>query len=215
MASAGGSASDEGEATGDGERMAAAEEDQLQTSLGMLSRLATGQLALEDTLTQVARLAVRAIPGAGGGGLTLLEHGRSDTVVTTAPFVSEVDAIQYGLGQGPCITATAERQTVLSMSLGADRRWPQFGSKVARLGVHSALSLPLITPEGVVGAMNIYARGKGAFDTRAAELGQMFAVPAAIAVQNAQVLAEAKRLADVAQGIVDEAVRRAEARHGG
>ena len=59
-----------------------------------------------------------------------------------------------------------------------------------RLGVHSAVSLPLITPDGVIGAMNVYARAKYAFDDRAAELGEIFAVPAAIAVQNAHVLAQ-------------------------
>ncbi len=124
------------------------------------------------------------------------------------------------------------------------------------------MSLPLITAEGVVGAMNVYAHGKDAFNERAAEIGELFAVPAAIAVQNAQVLSQTKRLAAqlqtalnsravidraigivmsrsggtaeqamdkmrtlsqndhrklsaVAQSILDEAVRRAEARHGG
>ena len=58
-----------------------------------------------------------------------------------------------------------------------------------RLGVHRAMSLPLIAPDGVVGAMNVYAHGKYTFDDRAAELGEIFATPAAIAVQNAHVLA--------------------------
>ncbi len=66
-----------------------------------------------------------------------------------------------------------------SGSLGAGARWPQFGSRVARLGVYSAVSLPLITPTGVVGALNVYAHAKHVFDERAAELGELFAVPAA------------------------------------
>jgi GAF domain-containing protein len=72
------------------------------------------------------------------------------------------------------------------------------------MGVHSALSLPLITPDEVVGAMNIYARGKHAFDERAAELGELFAVPAAIAVQNARVLEDTRRLAVRLQSTLDE-----------
>ena len=43
--------------------------------------------------------------------------------------------------------------------------------------------------------MNVYAHDKHVFDDRAAELGEIFAVPAAIAVQNAQVLAQTQRLA--------------------
>jgi GAF domain-containing protein len=174
---------------------AGADTGDLQQGLVALSRLATSRLSLEESLTQVARLAVQAIPGAEGAGLTMLQEDRADTIVTSVPFVAEVDAIQYGIGQGPCISAANEAHTVVSGSLGADKRWPLFGSKVARLGVHSALSLPLLTSDGVVGAMNIYAKGKHVFDDRAAKIGELFALPAAIAVQNAQVLDQAKRTA--------------------
>src|SRR6478672_9700616 len=168
---------------------------ELRASLSALSNLATGQLSLEETLTRVASYAVRAIPGADGAGLTLLEDGRADTIVATDPFVTEVDAIQYGLGEGPCISAAAESRTMRSGSLGSEERWPTFGPLVDQLGVHSVLSLPLLTPDGVFGAMNVYARAKDVFDDHAAELGEMFAVPAAIAVQNAHVLDRARRLA--------------------
>jgi GAF domain-containing protein len=171
------------------------EDDGLQDSLLRLSRLSTNAMGLEQLLTRVAVYAVRAIPGADGAGLTLLEEDRQDTIVATADFVREVDDIQYGIGQGPCITAAREGQTVLSGSLGGDQRWPRFGGAVARLGVHSVVSLPLITADAVVGAMNVYAYGKHAFDDRAAELGEIYAAPAAVAVQNAQVLAQTQRLA--------------------
>ncbi len=198
-----------------------AEEHDLQVGLAGLSRLSTNRLGLEDLLTRVARFAVRAIPGADGAGLTLLEADRVDTIVATAEFVREIDDIQYGIGQGPCITAARDGQTVISGSLGSDPRWRRFGGAVARLGVHSALSLPLIAPDGVVGAMNVYAHDKHVFDERAAELGEIFAVPAAIAVQNAQVLAQTQRLAAQLQaaletrGVVDRAVGIIMSRGGG
>jgi GAF domain-containing protein len=236
------------------------EDDDLRDSLSALSRLATGSLDLRDVLTRVAEFAVAAIPGADGAGLTLLEAGHGDTIVATAPFVAEVDAIQYTIEQGPCITAAKEGRTVRSGALGDDAQWPDFGPRVKQLGVHSVLSLPLLIPGGVVGAMNVYAHPVNSFDDHAVELGELFAVPAAIAVQNAQVLAQTKRLAhqlqaaltsravidqalgilmsrtgstsdqafdrlrdrsqsdnvklrEVAQRVVDEAVRRARARH--
>ena len=195
--------------------------DDLQDSLSRLSKLATGLLPLEDSLTRVAEYAVRAIPGAEGAGLTLLEENRSDTIVATADFVARIDDIQYSLGQGPCVSAVADRKIVLSGSLGGDRRWPQFGSRVARLGVHSVVSLPLITDEGVVGAMNVYAHDKNAFTADAGRLGELFAVPAAIAVQNAQVLAQTKRLASQLQaalssrGVIERALGIMMSRSGG
>jgi GAF domain-containing protein len=189
----------------------AEEDDDLREGLAGLSQL-TNRLGLEDLLTRVAIYAVKAIPGADGAGLTLLEDDRADTIVATAAFVREVDDIQYGIGQGPCITAAREAQTVLSGSLGGDPRWRKFGGTVARLGVHSVLSFPLVTPDGVVGAMNVYAHDRHVFDERAAELGEIFAVPAAVAVQNAHVLAQTQRLAAQLQsalekrGVIDRAI---------
>ena len=198
-----------------------AEDADLRDSLASLSRLASSNMELESLLTRVAGYAVQAIPGADGAGLTLLEQDRPDTIVATAPFVSEIDDIQYSMGQGPCIKAAADGRPVLSGSLGGDARWPRFGGRVARMGVHSVVSLPLVTPDGVVGAMNVYARAKDAFDERSAELGMLFAMPAAIAVQNAHVLAQARRLAEQlqhalqARGVVDRAVGILLSRSGG
>jgi len=189
-----------------------AEDADLAMSLAALSRLSSGRLGLEDLLTEVAAGAVRAIPGAEGAGLTLLETDRGDTIVKTAPFVREVDDIQYGLGEGPCISAADTGRTVRSGSLGVDRRWPRFGARVGGLGVHSVLSLPLRTVDGVVGAMNVYAHPRDVFDERAERLGELFAAPAAIAVQNAQILAQARRLAEGLQAalanhaVIDQAV---------
>jgi GAF domain-containing protein len=198
-----------------------AEDEDLRESLEGLARLTTNRLPLEDLLTRVAKYAVQAIPGADGAGLTLLEEDRSDTIVATASFVTEIDDVQYGMGQGPCISAARDARTVTSGSLGADSRWPRFGGTIARLGVHSVVSLPLITPDGVVGAMNVYAHAKNAFDDRSVDLGEIFAAPAAIAVQNAQVLARTQRL--VAQlrsaletrGVIDRAIGIMMSRSGG
>jgi GAF domain-containing protein len=215
-----GSGFDDGSALQSPDQRSAEDED-LRESLAGLSQLASNRLPLEDLLTQVATYAVQAIPGADGAGLTLLEEGRSDTIVATAPFVREIDDVQYGMGQGPCISAASEGRTVMSGSLGADSRWPRFGGRVARLGVHSVVSLPLITLDGVVGAMNVYAHAKNSFSSRAAELGELFAAPAAIAVQNAKVLAQTQRLAArlqaalEARGVVDRAVGIMMSRSGG
>lgn len=198
-----------------------AEDADLQSSVSALASLATGRLGLPELLKEVATFAVRAIPGADGAGLTLLEDDHSDTLVATELFVQQVDDIQYRLGQGPCITAAATAKTVMSGSLGGDSRWPKFGAQVARLGVHSVVSLPLVAADEVVGALNVYAHEKHVFDERAAQLGGLFAVPAAIAVQNAQVLDQTRRLAAQLQtalesrGVVDRAVGILLSRSGG
>jgi GAF domain-containing protein len=189
------------------------QDDDLSESLVALSRLAIGVLDLPDLLTRVAQGAAAAIPGAEGAGLTLVEEGHANTIVASAPFVTEVDAIQYGIGEGPCITAALDGRTVRSGELSADAKWPRFGPKVAAIGVHSVLSLPLLTPDStVIGTMNVYAHPKNAFSDDAVRIGELFAEPAAIAVQNAQVLAQARRLAHQLQtaltsrAVIDQAL---------
>jgi GAF domain-containing protein len=186
----------------------------LRRSLEGLSRLAMGegQAGLECLLRQVADFAAGAIPGADGAGLTLLEKDRPSTVVASADFVMEVDALQYGIGEGPCISAARDGLTMRSASLSNDGQWPKFGPRAAQLGVRSALSLPLIVDGRIFGSMNIYARRSDAFTDRAVVLGETFAVPAAISVKNAQALSEAQRLAAQLQGalgsraVIDQAL---------
>jgi len=198
----------------------------LQASLADLARLVTGGLGLEDLLARVAGFAARAIPGADGAGVTLLQvedpDNRVQALAASDPFVAEIDEIQYVvLGEGPCITAALERRTVRSGSLGGEKQWPRFGPRVGRLGVHSVLSLPLPLPDRVIGAINVYARGKDVFDDHAAELAELFAVPAAVAVHNAQVLARAQTLTDQLQAalsrrpVIDQAIGILRARTGG
>jgi GAF domain-containing protein len=177
-----------------------ADDADLHAAVGGLAGLVADSVGLPELLAEVAGFAVRAIPGAEGAGVTLMRVDRSDNMVealaASAPFVAEIDDIQYvTVKEGPCITAALERRTVRSGSLGGEKMWPRFGPRVGRLGVHSALSLPLLLPGQVVGAINVYARGKDAFDDHAAHIGELFAVPAAVAVHNAQILAQAKALA--------------------
>ena len=171
------------------------DEHGLADSLAGLSGLVNSDRGLEDTLVRVAGFAVAAIPEAEGAGLTLLEAGRHQTVVSTTDFVNAVDDIQYGLGEGPCVSAVAEARTVTSGNLGGEPQWPRFGPRVGRLGVHSALSVPLIVDGTVIGAMNIYAHGKHAFNLQSIRLGEAFAGPAAVSVANARLLAQAQRVA--------------------
>lgn len=175
--------------------LAVGDADALSAGLGSLAGLVIRDDALPATLTHIAHFAAHAIPGADGAGLTLFQNGRPDTVVSSAPFVRETDELQYGIGEGPCITATREGRTVSSRSLGDDQSFPTFGPLAAQLGVHSSLSLPLVAGRQVLGSINVYAHAKDAFDEHATRLGELFAVPAGVTVQNAQALSQTQRLA--------------------
>jgi len=138
------------------DEQAAADAHDLEAGLSELASLVIGAEGLSEVLAHVATFAVRAIPGADGAGVTLLKVDRTDHMVqvlaASHPFVAEIDEIQYvALNEGPCITAALERHTVRSGSLGGEKMWPHFGPRVGRMGIHSALSLPLLLSGKVLG----------------------------------------------------------------
>jgi len=87
-----------------------------------------------------------------------------------------------------------------------------FGPRASELGVHSALSLPLVVTTGILGAINVYAHALDAFDDHSQECGETFAVSASLAVQNAQILDQTTRLVDQlraglkGRGLIDQAI---------
>ena len=182
---------------------------------------------LELVLGHVAEFAAQAIPGADAGvGVTLIKPIGATMGVqawaTTTPVVREIDIAQYErLNEGPCIACMQTRRAVVSGSLGADKRWPRFGARVARLGVASALALPLLIDDHVVGSINCYARDKDVFGEHAVRLGSAFAAPAAVSVYNTQLLVAAQERAEQLQRalesrkVIDQAIGIIRSRTGG
>ena len=185
---------------------------------------------LDDVLARIAGLAVESVPGADGAAVTVVragtDAGAGRPVVlawaVTAPIVREIDHLQYDICQeGPCLTAMQNRRAVISGSLGNDPRWPRFGARVARLQIHSALAMPLVVRDVLVGAINVYAHQRDAFSERTLRLGEQFAGPAAGSVRNIQLLHAAStqaaqlRTALTTRAVIDQAIGIIRSRSGG
>ena len=198
----------------------------LHGALAALAGIVAGAQRVEDVLARIAGCAARAIPAADEAGVTLLrasgDRPEIHTCGATGDLVREIDRIQHELlGEGPCIDCMQALRPVVSGSLGSDGRWPRFGDRVARLGVHSVVSLPLVIEGTVIGSVNVYARQREAFADHAVRVGNRFAGPAAVAVHNARMLtaarSEAEQLQSVlrARAIVDQAIGLVRGRSGG
>jgi GAF domain-containing protein len=189
-----------------------ADEVDLHAGLRGLAGMVAGARGVSELLGEVAEFAAHAIPGVDGAGVGLIDGGYGKPTphkaAATAEFVHEIDAIQYDkLHEGPCITSMESRRATVSGSLGSDSRWPHFGGRVARMGVHSALSLPLMLGDHVIGAINCYATSHDAFGQHAVQLGSQFAGPAAVSIYNAQLLVAAhERTEQMQQALESRAV---------
>ncbi len=167
-----------------------ADEVDLDAGLRGVAGLVAGARPVSELLGDVTAFAAHAIPGTDG--LSIALRHRPGVHSATAEFVADIDAAQYQeLDEGPCLTCMQAGRVTVSGSLGSDERWPHFGGRVARMGVHSALSLPLSVDGEVIGAINAYAYARDAFGDHAVDLGTRFAAPAAVSIYNAQLLATA------------------------
>jgi GAF domain-containing protein len=173
-----------------------ADEAELYAGLRGVAGIVAGAHGVIDLLRDVAEFATQAIPGTDGASVALIDPQQGissvQTWAATAVLIQEIDAFQYGeLKEGPCITCMQSGRPTVSGSLGSDSRWPHFGGRVARMRMHSALALPLIVGDQVIGSINAYAKGRDAFGDHAVQLGSQFARPAAVSVYNAHLLTDA------------------------
>jgi GAF domain-containing protein len=203
-----------------------ADEADLSAGLRGLAEIVTRAEGVIDLLRDVAEFAAQAIPGTDGASVALIDpHQGISSVQTwaaTAALVHEIDTVQYDeLNEGPCITCMQSRRPTVSGSLGSDSRWPHFGGRVARMRIHSALALPLIVGDEIIGSINAYAGSRDAFAEHAVQLGSRFARAAAVSVYNAQLLAKAherttrlQRALD-SRAVIDQAIGIVRSRSGG
>jgi len=191
----------------------------LQRSLAELSSFLVSDLSVAATLARIAELAVDSIAPAMFAGVTMMVDDRVSTQAFTDPTSPEIDQAQYDSGHGPCLEAFRQGAEIVVASLEEDERWPEFATAALAHGVRSTLSLPMMTGESPVGALNLYAGVDRAFGEAEAETGRLFAAQAAVGLVNAQaywgarLLSEHLQLAmqgrepiDMAKGIIMNAM---------
>lgn len=168
-----------------------------------------GEGSVDLTFEAVVRRAVEVVPGCDLASVTLrTRRGRAETVAATGDAAERLDAVQYTLGEGPCLDATFERQNIVVPSVVADGRWPRWAESAQEQGVGSVLAIRLFTPEETLGALNLYSRTPGAFDEEAVDIAVIFAAHATEAMSKARLVSgleaalESRHVIGIAQGVL-------------
>lgn len=170
--------------------------------------------AEQVTVDRICAQTFEVIPAATYCGITLRRRrGRLETVVASDPLVSECDALQYELNEGPCVDAATDHGYFLVRDTASDSRWPSWGPRAAELGMRSLIAVQLSAPhqddpDAVLGAINIYGGQIGAFSRDDLDRAVVFATHAANALSAARVITglqtavQSRHLIGVAQGIL-------------
>jgi GAF domain-containing protein len=142
----------------------------------------------EKVQTRISQAAVETVDGCDHAGISVIRrNGRIVTVGATSDIPLRVDAIQYEVGQGPCLDAIAEHEVFVIDDLAGDERWPPFSRRAAQeTGVRSMLSFRLFLEAETLGALNLYSQQVAAFDEDAVAVGMILAAHAVIAMQSAR-----------------------------
>ncbi|MGQ1839929.1 GAF and ANTAR domain-containing protein [Kocuria turfanensis] len=152
--------------------------------LSMVFARLSGMLLSEDGAAGAARRLAEAacvlVDGATGAGVSLLdEAGRRRTTGSTGGSVDAADALQYELGEGPCLSAWATGVAQRVEDTTEDRRWPAWSAAAAGAGIRAVLSVPLVRQDRALGAMKVYAAAPHAFTAREEQVLGLLAEAAA------------------------------------
>jgi transcriptional regulator with GAF, ATPase, and Fis domain len=126
--------------------------------------------------------------------VTMMRERTAVTVASSGPQAARMDEIQYSIGDGPCMTAARNCETVLLTdvldSTALPMQWGNYGAGVAGSGIRSVLAVPLLLDGEAQGALNLYSTSANAFDRSAVAAAERSAVRASpmlrLAVQAAQ-----------------------------
>ena len=160
-------------------------------------------------MQRVVDRAVQVVGPATGAASRCADAGKKvETVAASSEVARLCDALQYDLGEGPCLEAIWDNDWYATHDTSTDTRWPRWGPRVAEQGVGSVLSMQLATETETLGALNLYAGPTHAFTPDDIDLALIFAAHATNALSAArlvtglQTAVQSRHLIGVAQGIL-------------
>ncbi|MDP5181767.1 hypothetical protein QOZ88_03885 [Blastococcus sp. BMG 814] len=98
-----------------------------------MSRVARRLQEEHGDVEAITTAAVGAVPGAHECGITyVIGRTRVEPRAATSDLPREVDRLQDRVGEGPCLDAVFEEETVRVDDVAGDRRWPEFAPGLLR-----------------------------------------------------------------------------------
>lgn len=156
----------------------------------MMSELASGVgtgVTRDQALQALCEQAVRMVPGADFASVTLNEQGSLSTPAYSHACCLPPDVAQYETGEGPCVEATWDEETVLIPCIAEETRWPLWLAQMRDMWqVQSMLAIHLQIPGPASGALNLYADDPHAFGDVDEAAALVFASHASLVISHAE-----------------------------
>lgn len=162
-------------------------QDEVAAAFAEFARSAQQQQDTEATLAEIVRAAVDLIPGCDDGSISVVLGRKTvSSQAASSGLAGVVDRIQESTGQGPCLDAAYEHETVRVSDMATETRWPVFAPLALEAGAAGMLSCQMYVHGDDLGALNLFSRSAGALNEESEHIGLMFAAHAAVAFSAAQ-----------------------------
>jgi len=98
-----------------------------------------------------------------GAGITLMDGNQVGPLCVTGRGASELEEMQFTLGEGPCHDAFRSGQPVLVPRLDKDApvQWLPFAELAVRIGIGAVFAYPLVHDAAKLGVLTVYQREPG------------------------------------------------------
>src|SRR6478736_9973719 len=146
-------------------------------------------------MQQLCRAAASELSATGAGVSLLAQNGDASVLAASGPDIETVEQLQFTLGEGPCLDASALGRPVLTpdLSVAARARWPGYAPAVRGHGIDAVFAFPLQLGGARLGAMDVYRDRTGSLSTRDLHQGLAFAEAAMSTLLDAQAAADNER----------------------
>jgi GAF domain-containing protein len=178
----------------------------LQRALDQLADLRTDPVTIEAALDRVVASA-DALFQVDGTALMLVDRDQVLRNVAVSDRRARVlEELQGDHGEGPCVDAYDEQETVWTDDLGQEDRWPAFAAAAARRDLLAVLASPIPYSHEAVGVVAVFGAEPHPWSDGEREAIVAFTELVALLVLNAMEARDRGRLAAELQVALDSRV---------
>jgi GAF domain-containing protein len=114
-------------------------------------------------LRRLCAVAVHTLPASGAGVSVYAENGQYSLLTAADPASERLEEMQFVLGEGPCVDATATGRPVLISDLRDESpsRWPVYRAAMHEAGIRAIFAFPLQVGAARLGVLDIFRTRPG------------------------------------------------------
>jgi GAF domain-containing protein len=178
----------------------------LERALTQLADLRTAPVTVDAALRRIVESA-DALFQVDGSALMLVDRDQALRNLAVSHLrAALLEELQAEHGEGPCVDAYDEKQTVWADNLGREERWPEFSPAAASHGLAAVLASPIPYSNEAVGVVAVFAAQPYPWTDAEREAIVAFTDLAAMLILNAMEASERGRVAVELQGALDSRV---------